>query len=308
MLGQEAEAEKSNEVTAIPLLLARLDLTGQIVTIDAMGCQRAIAAQIVGQGGDYVLALKDNQDDLREDVVDSFTVAAAFGTPLDDRVSTIEKDHGRREHRVCATIAWLDPAGAWPGLRSIAQVTATRRIGEQEPTNTVRYYLSSLPGDARQIARAVRSHWGIENSLHWVLDIAFREDDIRARTGHSAENLALIRKLALNLLRLQPIPHPRHQGESAAGGMGYRLSPPRAGSRLDAIALESHPAVTFAYRPCGTIGGTSGRPMSGGANDHRTEDCCAKPTGIPAEGDSQAAGTASRYARWQDGLPRRRPV
>lgn len=117
-----------------------------------------------------------------------------------------------------AVIAWLDPAGAWPGLRSIAQVTATRRVGEQEPTTTVRYSLSSLPGDARQIARTVRSHWGIENSLHWVLDVAFREDDNRARTGHSAENLALIRKLALNLLRLEP-----------TRTRGIKASRPRAG-------------------------------------------------------------------------------
>lgn len=206
VLGQEAVAEKSNEITAIPLLLARLELTDQIVTIDAMGCQRAIAAQIVAQHGDYVLALKDNHSELLEDVIDSFTIA----TRMDGTHRTVGKDHGRLETRRCETItdpaviAWLDPDGAWPGLRSIARVTATRRIGERDPTTTTRYYLSSLPGDARQIARAGRSHWGIENKLHWVLDVAFREDDNRTRAGHSAENLALIRKLALNLLRLEP--------------------------------------------------------------------------------------------------------
>lgn len=206
VLGQEAVADKSNEITAIPRLLQRLVLTDHIVTIDAMGCQRAIAAQIVEQGGDYVLALKENQPDLLEDVVDCFTLA----TTMDGVHRSIGKDHGRRETRVCETItdpaviAWLDPAQAWDGLCSIARVTATRRVGEQEPTTTTRYYLSSLPGNAKTIAHAVRSHWGIENQLHWVLDVAFREDENRTRRGHSAENLALIRKLALNLLRQEP--------------------------------------------------------------------------------------------------------
>jgi len=120
---------------------------------------------------------------------------------------TVEKDHGRLEVRVCETIAdpdviaWLDPEGAWAGLCSIAQVTATRRVGEREPTTAVRYYLTSLPGEAEAIANAVRSHWGIENGLHWVLDMAFREDESRARTGHSAQNLAVLRKLALTLIQ-----------------------------------------------------------------------------------------------------------
>lgn len=168
--------------------------------------QCTIATQIIEQGGDYVLALKANQPDLLAEVIDSFMVAPV----MDDRTRTVEKDHGRLEQRVCETIAdpeviaWLDPDGIWPGLRSIARVTATRRLGQHLPTTTTRYYLSSLPGTARPIARAVRSHWGIENSLHWVLDVAFREDDNRTHTGHSAENLALIRKLALNLLRLEP--------------------------------------------------------------------------------------------------------
>lgn len=206
VLGQEAVADKTNEVTAIPLLLERLDLADQVVTIDAMGCQRSIAAQIVDGGGDYVLALKANQPDLLEDVIDSFTLAAT----VEDRNRTTDKDHGRLERRVCETIAdpavlaWLDPDGAWPGLRSIARVTATRVVGAQAPVTTTRYYVTSLPGNAAPIARAVRSHWGIENGLHWILDVAFREDDNRARAGHSAANLALIRKLALNLLRLEP--------------------------------------------------------------------------------------------------------
>lgn len=206
VLGQEAVASKSNEITAIPMLLERLVITDQVVTIDAMGCQRTVAAQIVDQDGDYVLALKENQADLLADVIDSFAVA----TCMDGTHRTVEKDHGRLETRLCETIddpaviSWLDPEQAWAGLRSIARVTATRCLAAQAPTTTTRYYLSSLPGEARVIAHAVRSHWGIENDLHWVLDVAFREDDNRARKGHSAENLALIRKLALNLLRIEP--------------------------------------------------------------------------------------------------------
>jgi predicted transposase YbfD/YdcC len=206
VVGQEAVDTKSNEITAIPALLARLDLHEQVVTIDAMGCQRAIATQIVEQGGDYVLALKANQGDLFTNVRDSFALAE-IDTTAQSR--TIGKGHGRIEVRTCTTITdpttltWLDPDGAWPGLRSIAKVDSERRIGD-ETTRQTRYYLSSLPGNAKTIATAVRSHWGIENQVHWVLDVAFREDMSRSRLGHSAENLALLRKVALNLIRLEP--------------------------------------------------------------------------------------------------------
>ena len=203
MLAQEAVDAKANEITTLPDLLARLDLTGQTVTIDAMGCQREIARQIVAGDGDYVLALKANQPELLEEVVDSFPMA----TTMDDTSRTVEKHHGRLEWRVCETIddpdviAWLDPDQTWAGLRTIARVTATRQVTGQDPTTAVRYYLSSLPGDAQPIAVAVRSHWGIENGLHWVLDLAFREDESRARRGHSAQNLAVLRKLALTLIQ-----------------------------------------------------------------------------------------------------------
>ncbi len=203
VLAQEAVDVKENEITTLPTLLARLDLTGQIVTIDAMGCQREIAAQIVDGGGDYVLALKANHPDLLTNVTDTFALATA----PDGVNRTVDKNHGRFEVRVCETIsdpaviAWLDPEARWSGLRTIVRVTATRRVGEQDPTTSVRCYLSSLPGEAQPIAEAVRSHWGIENGLHWVLDMAFREDESRARTGHSARNLAVLRKLALTLIQ-----------------------------------------------------------------------------------------------------------
>lgn len=206
VLAQEAVATKANEITTLPTLLDQLTLADQIVTIDAMGCQRAIAARIVTGGGDYVLALKENQADLRTNVADTFALAP---TP-DATLRSVEKHHGRLEVRVCETIsdpavlAWLDPKQQWAGLRTIARVTATRSVGTAPPTTAVRYYLSSLPGDARTIAHAVRSHWGIENRLHWVLDMAFREDECRVRTGAAAENLAVLRKLALGIIQRDP--------------------------------------------------------------------------------------------------------
>jgi len=213
VLGQVATEAKSNEITAIPLLLSALDLHGCTVTIDAMGCQTAIAKQIIAQGGEYVLALKDNQPTLAAAVTDTFALArqTAFAD-LDVRdhadLRTVDKDHGRLELRRYWTIsdpailAYLDPTGAWAGLRSIGMVESERRVGTQVSVEA-RYYLSSHRGapTAAGFAGAVRSHWGIENQLHWVLDIAFREDESRTRVGHSAHNLAVLRHIALNLLR-----------------------------------------------------------------------------------------------------------
>ncbi len=214
VVGQVATGAKSNEITAIPALLKLLALEGATVTIDAMGCQTAIAAQVVEQGADYVLALKDNQPSLHERVRLAFADAdAAAGTtlPLADLAAhaTVEKGHGRIERRRCRAIgdpdylAFVDPDGAWPGLRSVACVESTRRLGDVVTTEA-RHYLSSLPADAALLQRSIRSHWGVENRLHWVLDLAFHEDSSRVRADHAPENLAIVRHLALNLLRRDP--------------------------------------------------------------------------------------------------------
>ena len=212
VIGQVKVSEKSNEITAIPVLLQSLDIAGCIVTIDAMGCQKEIARQIVDQEGDYLLALKGNQGNLHEDVRLFYQDAKAqdFKDIPHAFCECIEKDHGRIETRRCWCVPtadhknWLDTKNEWPQLNSIVMIEAERIIGNTRSSET-RYFITSLPGSgkraARKIAKAVRAHWGIENCLHWVLDVAFREDDCRVRMNHGPENLAVMRHIALNLLK-----------------------------------------------------------------------------------------------------------
>ena len=207
VLGQTKVDEKSNEITAIPELLSLLDLSGSIVTIDAMGCQKKIAQQIVSQDADYVLAVKENQGRLLEDVADLFSCGqrTGFEDMQHDFCQTLDKGHGRIETRGCWTIdspeqlSYLDTGGDWLGLRSIGMVAAERRVGNRVSVE-YRYYISSLASDAKGLLQATRS-WGIENRVHWVLDLSFREDESRVRMGNAAQNLAVIRHMALNLLR-----------------------------------------------------------------------------------------------------------
>jgi len=208
VLAQAAVPGKTNELGALPTVLAMLTLEGCIVTIDAMGCQTAIAQTIVDAQADYVLALKGNQERLASDVAALFVEAQAahFAGIEHDAYRTREKDHGRVEVRETWVISdpthlhYLDPDGQWAGLRSIALVRATTHSAAGVSMET-RYYISSLRGSARQVQAAIRSHWGIENGLPWILDMAFREDECRVRTGHAAHNFALLRHAALNLLR-----------------------------------------------------------------------------------------------------------
>ena len=208
VLGQVKVEDKSNEITAIPELLRRLALHGCIVTIDAMGCQTEIATLIIEQESDYVLALKKNQGHLYQEVERLFRDALTDPThsiPLQTH-QTIEKGHGRIEKRQCWTMShpdyihYLDPHGRWPGLQTVVRIHSQRQIG-QLSTQEVRYYISSLAGDPQRLNRLIRTHWEIENQVHWVLDVAFREDDSRVRQGHAPENLAVLRHIALNLLK-----------------------------------------------------------------------------------------------------------
>lgn len=208
VLGQRKVDEKSNEITAIPELLELLVLNGCIVTIDAMGCQTEIAEQIVGQGADYVLAVKENQPHLLEDIAVFFDLSEQNDFAKVDHTyhRTANGGHGRVEVRECWAISgenslsFLRGAANWTGLTTIAMVRCRRQTNGKSSQET-RYYISSLPNNGAHILQAVRSHWGIENSLHWVLDVAMREDDSRVRKDYAPENLSRLRRIALNLLK-----------------------------------------------------------------------------------------------------------
>jgi len=204
VLGQVAGPAGSNELGAVPTLLDLLELEGAIVTLDALGCQKEVAAAVVGKGGDYVIAVKGNQEKLQAAVHDAFAEALDGVGDVSMR-SREERGHGRAESRVC-TVIGVPPAfagrGSWAGLRSLAMVTREYTDARGERHAGVRYFISSLPPRrARAIAQAVRGHWGIENQVHWAMDVAFKEDTNRSRDGHAQANLGFVRRTALSMLR-----------------------------------------------------------------------------------------------------------
>ena len=205
MLGQIKVAADSNEITAVPQLLRLLELKGCIVTLDALHCQKDTAAEILKQEADYVLALKGNQSSLYNEVesfFDAIVNERTFGYEISQH-ETVDGEHGRIETRRYWQVNapdYVKEKAAWPGLVSVGMIEARRELNGQT-SQEKRYYLSSLGVDAKRFAEAARGHWSIENSLHWILDMVFREDDSRVRVGHAAENFGLLRRMAVNLLQ-----------------------------------------------------------------------------------------------------------
>jgi predicted transposase YbfD/YdcC len=208
VLGQAKVADKSNEITAIPQLLDLLTIKGSTITIDAMGCQREIAAKIIEKEADYVLALKGNQGTLREDVELFFgeQEARKYKDCSVDRHETIEKSHGRIETRIVTAIGdigWLQERHKWPGLTGIVVVESRREIGARTERE-FRFYITSLGPDAKRLGEVIRGHWSIENGLHWVMDMVFRDDECRIRKRNAPANFATVKHMASNLLRRAP--------------------------------------------------------------------------------------------------------
>ncbi len=200
VLGQLSTHEKSNEITAIPKLLDTVDVRGVVVTIDAMGCQRDIAKKIIDKGGDYILQIKGNQPTLEQETADAFE---ELPITAKSTLRPVETGHGRMESRTLeampAAAAGVDPE-LWPGAKTVIRLRSVRSVGS-ECSAEDRYYLTSLgDGDPDDLLRRCRGHWGIENSVHWCLDMTFREDESRVREGHGAENVSRLRRLTLNLL------------------------------------------------------------------------------------------------------------
>jgi predicted transposase YbfD/YdcC len=206
VLGQRKVDDKSNEITAIPELLDMLEISGCIVTLDAIHCQTQTVEKIIDKKADYVLPVKENQPRLLEAIQGLFDDPAEMRWVDCDHHRTVNKGHGRIEVRECWStsdpeyLKYIATLAEWRGLQSIAMVESRRRLGD-ETTVTRRYFISSLRSDAKALLNAVRMHWGIENKVHWVLDITFREDDCRIRKGNGAENFAVLRHIALNLLK-----------------------------------------------------------------------------------------------------------
>jgi predicted transposase YbfD/YdcC len=224
VLGQVQTDTKSNEITAIPELLKLLDIKDSIVTIDAMGCQTDIAQKIRDGGGDYVLALKGNQKNSLDSVEYLFDweLKNNFNGVFHTETLSVEKDHGRMETRKIYSIGKLDEIegldfGKWPDLQSLTMVESIREINGSS-TSARRYYISSLKADAKVIGDSVRSHWGIENSLHWVMDVTFHEDYARNRKDHSAANMSTMRHFALNLIKQDKITKGSIKGKRKRAG------------------------------------------------------------------------------------------
>jgi len=208
ILGQVKVDDKSNEITAIPALLRLLAIKGALITIDAMGCQTEIASQIIDQQGNYLLAVKNNQKNLYEDIEHLFKHSKPenFESEQFDKAQTVSKGHGRVEIRTCHVISdptWLAHLRGrklWKNLTSIVKVESERRVNGKKGSRESRFYICSQQLSALEMLNAVRAHWGVENNVHWILDVVFNEDSHRARIGNSAENMSIMRRLAINML------------------------------------------------------------------------------------------------------------